>query len=238
LNRSNLDLDSFAHAAAHDLKEPLRGIANIATFIAEDAADRLDEKTGQRLESIQRLATRMDELLNTLLYYSRLGRTGLRRETIALAAALTRALDVAGPRLQAAGVEIEPPDESATVFADPVLLGEVLINFLVNAAKYARPDGLRRVSVGVAPVTPPGGTQQRPAVFVADNGVGIPPELREQAFELFRRLHPGGPDGSGAGLAIVRRIVERHGGQVWAGEFPGGGTTMWATFPDDARDRQ
>jgi signal transduction histidine kinase len=99
---------------------------------------------------------------------------------------------------------------------------------------------VRRVSVGVAPATPPDEAQPRPALFVADNGIGMPRHLREQAFELFRRLHPadGGQEGSGAGLAIVRRIVERHGGQVWAGEFPGGGTTMWATFPEEGRERQ
>ncbi|MET0426477.1 MAG: ATP-binding protein [Actinoplanes sp.] len=241
LSRSNVDLDSFAHAAAHDLKEPLRGIANTATFIAEDAADGMDPLTERRLESIQRLATRMDELLNALLYYSRLGRTELRRETIGLRAAVTGALEVAGPRLVDAGVEVELPDPAATVVADPVLLDEVLINLLVNAAKYARPDGPRRVAVGLAPVVPPGATDPEPGLFVRDNGIGMPPHLREQAFQLFRRLHPdngGAREGSGAGLAIVRRVVERHGGQIWADESPGGGATMWATFPSGDRDRQ
>ncbi|GAA2471933.1 ATP-binding protein [Winogradskya humida] len=224
LTRSNVDLDSFAHAAAHDLKEPLRGIANTATFIAEDAADTLDPQTTQRLESIQRLAVRMDELLNALLYYSRLGRTDLRREPVNLRAATLRALEVAGPRLEAAEVEVELPDPSATLAADPVLFEEILVNLLVNAAKYAHPTGPRGVSVFAGPA----GT-----LNVRDNGVGMPPHLREQAFQLFRRLHPKSAphDGSGAGLAIVRRIVERHGGQVWAEDAPGGGTTMRATFP-------
>ncbi|GAA2545536.1 ATP-binding protein [Winogradskya consettensis] len=224
LSRSNVDLDSFAHAAAHDLKEPLRGIANTATFIAEDAADTLDPQTTQRLESIQRLAVRMDELLNALLYYSRLGRTDLRREPVNLRAATLRALEVAGPRLEAAEVEVELPDPAAMLAADPVLFDEILVNLLVNAAKYAHPTGPRRVSVFAEPA----GT-----LNVRDNGVGMPPHLREQAFQLFRRLHPKSAprDGSGAGLAIVRRIVERHGGQVWAEDAPGGGTTMRATFP-------
>jgi signal transduction histidine kinase len=83
------------------------------------------------------------------------------------------------------------------------------------------------------------GHDTAPAVFVRDNGIGMPEHLREQAFQLFRRLHPAaGHDGSGAGLAIVRRIVERHGGQVWAEESPGGGTTIWATFPAGDRVRQ
>ncbi|MFI5931407.1 ATP-binding protein [Actinoplanes sp. NPDC051494] len=225
LSRSNIDLDSFAHAAAHDLKEPLRGIANTATFIIEDAADELDPVSVRRLDSIQRLATRMDELLNALLYYSRLGRTELRREPVNLRAAVLHALEVAGPRLEEAGVEVELPDPAPMLAADPVLFDEVLVNLLVNAAKYARVDGPRRVAVGC----------EGSALFVRDNGLGMPPHLREQAFQLFRRLHPKAdqPDGSGAGLAIVRRIVERHGGRTWAEESAGGGTTMWATFPED-----
>jgi chemotaxis family two-component system sensor kinase Cph1 len=226
LNRSNVDLDSFAHAAAHDLKEPLRGIANTATFIAEDAADDLDPVTTRRLDSIHRLATRMDELLNALLYYSRLGRTEVRREPVDLRDAVLHALEVAGPRLESAGVTVELPEPGQVLSADPVLFDEVLVNLLVNAAKYARTDGPRRVVVGAT---------SEPALFVRDNGVGMPSNLREEAFQLFRRLHPEAAprDGSGAGLAIVRRIVERHGGRVWADETPGGGTTMWATFPND-----
>lgn len=228
LTRSNVDLDSFAHAAAHDLKEPLRGIANTATFIVEDATG-LDPVTSRRLASIQRLAARMDELLNALLHYSRLGRTDPVREPLDLRAAVIRALDVAGPRLRDADVTVELPEPGATVSADPVMFEQVLVNLLVNAAKYARPDGPRRVTVT-------GG----PDLGVHDNGIGMPEHLREQAFQLFRRLHPGtgGHDGSGAGLAIVRRIVERHGGQVWAEESPGGGTTIRATFPDRGRDLQ
>ncbi|MBL7257856.1 ATP-binding protein [Paractinoplanes lichenicola] len=222
----NVDLDSFAHAAAHDLKEPLRGIANTSTFIVEDAAGDLDPVTRRRLESIQRLATRMDELLNALLSYARLGRTELARSPVLLTDAVGRALDVAGPRLEEASVEINISGLSGTVEADPVLLDQVLVNLLVNAAKYARPDG-GHVQVGV----------EQNALFVRDNGIGMPPHLREQAFQLFRRLHPDAVrDGSGAGLAIVRRIAERHGGQAWADESPGGGTTVWVTF--GSRDLQ
>ncbi|MBB2940750.1 light-regulated signal transduction histidine kinase (bacteriophytochrome) [Actinoplanes lutulentus] len=227
LTRSNVDLDSFAHAAAHDLKEPLRGIANTATFIVEDA-EGMDDVTTRRLASIQRLAERMDELLNALLYYSRLGRTEVQSETVGLRDAALRALEVAGPRLREADVEVILPDQGATVHADPMMFDQVLINLLVNAAKYAQPEQPRRVEIGVDD-----------GFFVRDNGIGMPAHLREQAFQLFRRLHPptGPKDGSGAGLAIVRRIVERHGGQVWAEESPGGGTTVRATFPE-GRDPQ
>ncbi|WP_250037601.1 ATP-binding protein [Paractinoplanes maris] len=224
LAEANVDLDAFAHAAAHDLKEPLRGIANTSTFITEDAAGRLDEVTLRRLESIQRLATRMDALLNALLSYARLGRTALNRSPVPLGDAVTRALDVAGPRLREASVTVT--HEPGTLVADPLLFDQVLVNLLVNAAKYARPGG-GQVRVGV----------QDGALYVRDNGIGMPANLREEAFQLFRRLHPDAArDGSGAGLAIVRRIAERHGGQAWAEDSPGGGTTIRVTF--GSRDLQ
>jgi signal transduction histidine kinase len=242
LSRSNVDLNSFAHAAAHDLKEPLRGIAHSAAFIVEDAGGGLDALTSRRLDSIQRLATRMDELLNSLLYYSRLGQTGLQSEDVDLRDATVRALEVAGPRLAEAGVRVTMPATGEVVCrADPVRLDEVLVNLLVNAAKYARPEEERWVTVGGAAVTAPGAREPGPAVFVADNGIGIPPHLREEAFQLFRRLHPPGEHGggSGAGLAIVRRIAERHGGQAWADSSAAGGTTIWLTFPEALhRERQ
>ncbi|MCY1143378.1 ATP-binding protein [Actinoplanes sp. Pm04-4] len=220
----NVDLDAFAHAAAHDLKEPLRGIANTSTFIAEDAAGRLDDVTLRRLKSIQRLATRMDSLLNALLSYARLGRAALSATSVPVAEAVERALDVAGPRLAEASVTVTAKPDF--LHADPLLLDQVLVNLLVNAAKYSRPEG-GQVEVGVAD----GG------LYVRDDGIGMPAHLREQAFQLFRRLHPDAArDGSGAGLAIVRRIAERHGGQAWAEDSPGGGTTIWVTF--GSRERQ
>ena len=135
-----------------------------------------------------------------------------------------------------------PAAGAVSLRADPVRLDEVLVNLLVNAAKYARPGPGRQVTVGAAPVLALGARAAGPAVFVADNGIGIPPLLREEAFQLFKRLHTPGEHGggSGAGLAIVRRLVERHGGQAWADSAAGGGTTIWLTFPSGSahRDRQ
>ncbi|MEU3111719.1 ATP-binding protein [Streptomyces albidoflavus] len=226
----NADLDSFAHAAAHDLKEPLRGISHAAEFLVEDAGAGLDATSVRRLGTMRRLAGRMDDLLNSLLHYSRMGRGGLRRTRVGLDRALDDALEVAGPRLADAGVRVLRPDRLPAVDADPDRLDDVLVNLLVNAAKYAadRPD--RTVRVGVEEVAPgPGGGL---AVVVRDNGIGIPPERQEEVFGLFKRLH--GPaehsGGTGVGLAVVRRIVERHGGRVWLTSTPGEGTAFYFTL--------
>ncbi|WP_197697553.1 ATP-binding protein [Micromonospora siamensis] len=234
LSRINLDLESFAHVAAHDLKEPLRGIANAATFILEDAGSEVDEVTLRRLRTVERLAVRMDELLNSLLYFARVGQTSLRRRLVDLRTAVEHALEIAGPRLRDAAMELRMPERgAATVDVDLDRFAEILVNLLVNAAKYAREEQPRWVAVEMLDAVPPGATEPVPAVAVTDNGIGVPAHLRGEVFQLFRRLHPqsahGG--GSGAGLAIVKRLVERHGGQVWISDGPEGGTSVRLTLP-------
>ncbi|MFE2012602.1 ATP-binding protein [Streptomyces sp. NPDC059491] len=251
LRMSNVDLESFAHAAAHDLKEPLRGISNAATFTMEDAGASLDPTSVRRLLTIQRLAGRMDELLNSLLHYARLGQAGLRRVPVDLDEALDAALEVAGPRLAEEGVRVVRDAPLPQVAADPTRLYEILVNLLVNAAKYAadRPDRMVRIGVenvpaeGVVDAAADTAGRTERAVVVRDNGIGIAPELQADVFDLFRRLH--GPaergGGTGVGLAVVKRIVERHGGRLWLESEPGSGTAFFFTLgeppaPSDAAE--
>ncbi|WP_410586234.1 ATP-binding protein [Amycolatopsis sp. lyj-23] len=227
LRRANRDLDTFAHAAAHEMKEPLRGIAASVAFIGEDAGETLDATTLRRLETVESLANRMDELVNSLLHFAQLGQAELQREPVGLRAAAGRAVEIAGPRLAENDVELTLPAAEAVVSADPARLEEILINLLVNAAKYARAEHPRSVEIGLA--AEPG---RAPAVFVRDNGIGIPEVHHDDVLKLFRRLHAkdayGG--GHGAGLAIVDRIVDRHGGRLWLDSAPGRGTTVWFTL--------
>ncbi|MGW7226691.1 ATP-binding protein [Streptomyces cyaneofuscatus] len=240
LARTNEDLDSFAHAAAHDLKEPLRGISNAAAFIVEDAGAVLDDTSLRRLTTVRRLAERMDGLLDSLLHFSRLGQVGLEREELSLDEVVDDALLVAGGRLAEQGVTVVRPAPLPRVRADRERLREVLENLFVNAAKYAADEGTgeRRVWVEAVPVAEPSGGEAV-AVVVRDNGIGIPPGQQEDVLQLFRRLHRreerGG--GSGVGLAVVKRIVERHGGWLWLESpvaVPGGGggpgTAVWFTL--------
>ncbi|MFJ3224395.1 ATP-binding protein [Streptomyces sp. NPDC086783] len=236
LRMTNTDLDSFAHAAAHDLKEPLRGISNAATFTLEDAGDSLDDRSVARLRTMERLAGRMDELLNSLLYYARLGRAGLRRRELPLDEAVDGALEVAGPRLAEERVMVLRPPSLPYVNADPDRLDEILVNLLVNAAKYAadRPD--RTVTIDVENVDGPNGAGTEQAVVVRDNGLGIPADRQAEVFDLFRRLHGPGDHGggSGVGLAVVKRIVERHGGRLWLESEPGVGSAFYFTLGEPA----
>ncbi|MFJ9640912.1 ATP-binding protein [Streptomyces sp. NPDC101178] len=246
LARTNEDLDSFAHAAAHDLKEPLRGISNAAAFMVEDAGDVLDATSLRRLTTVRRLAERMDGLLDSLLHFSRLGQVGLERVELSLDEVVDDALLVAGGRLAEQGVTVVRPAPLPRLRADRERLREVLENLFVNAAKYAADEGAsgeRRLWVEAVPVAEPGGGEAV-AVVVRDNGIGIPPGQQEDVLQLFRRLHRreerGG--GSGVGLAVVKRIVERHGGRLWL-ESPvaapdgdreagggGPGTAVWFTL--------
>ncbi len=230
LRRANHDLDTFAHAAAHELKEPLRGISNAATFITEDAAPTLDQLTVRRLGTIRSLAQRMDELINSLLHFAQLGQAELRREEVDLRAATERALQIAGERLAERDVVVELPAAGSVVDADPDRLQEILINLLVNAAKYAREEQPRTVTVGARPA---GAVTE---IFVRDNGIGIPESDHGEVVRLFRRLHARGAHGGGhgAGLAIVERIVQRHEGRLRIESSPGAGTTIAFTLEPDA----
>jgi light-regulated signal transduction histidine kinase (bacteriophytochrome) len=224
LRQSNAELDSFAYAAAHDLKEPLRGIHNFAHFLERSADSKLTEEERGRIQTIMHLTRRMDDLTDALLHYSRIGQTDLRREPLDLDELLARILDLLAARLVETGTVVSIPRSFPPIETDRVSLTGILTNLVVNAIKYNnRPAGERAIEIGWSD---DGG---RPVFYVRDNGIGIAEKQLEQVFRIFRRLHGRGEygGGSGAGLTIARRAVERLGGRLWA-ESPGAG--LGATF--------
>ncbi|MBW0116733.1 ATP-binding protein [Pseudonocardia abyssalis] len=229
LRRSNDDLDSFAYVVAHDLKEPLRGIANSADFALEDAPD-LDAGTVRRLQTTRVLAGRMDELLTSLLHFSQVGRSQPGTATVDMTTLADQVIELVAERASAAGVRIRRSSALPVVSGERALLREVLTNLVVNAIKYAH-DEPRWVDIGTAPVQPPHTRGSVDAVYVRDNGIGIAPHHHEDVFRLFRRLDPDRGSGMGAGLAIARKIVERHGGRLWVDSDLGHGATFWLTLP-------
>ena len=243
LAASNRELDDFAYVASHDLKEPLRGIHNYAGFLLEDYGERFDTEGRSKLETVMRLTRRMESLIDTLLHYSRVGRVDLAIEPVDLAAVVFEVVDSLSPMLAEAGAAVEVADRLPTVRCDRARIDEVFRNLVVNAVKY-NDRAEKRVVIGVLPPgTAAGGVSPSPdagpVFYVRDNGIGIPERHQAVVFDIFKRLHGrdsyGG--GTGAGLTIVRKVVERHGGRVWLESIPGEGTTFFFTLQGEERDR-
>jgi light-regulated signal transduction histidine kinase (bacteriophytochrome) len=238
LARSNEELDAFTYIASHDLKEPLRGIQLYTRFIFEDAGDRLDAETRERLAFIDKLGGRMQELLEGLFHYSRVGRIQMAMKETDLQALVEDVVITLRGRLEETGTEVRVPRRLPTVRSDALRIREVLANLISNAAKYSdKPE--RWVEVGyIDALVPPGKLEPTFVLYVKDNGIGIPAKQQKAVFEMFRRLHP--PDayggGTGVGLAIVQRVIERHGGQVWLESQPGQGTTFFFTLGTKGRE--
>ncbi|KPV53729.1 cyanobacterial phytochrome A, partial [Kouleothrix aurantiaca] len=233
LQRSNVELDAFAYIASHDLKEPLRGMHNYAHFLLEDYHDKLDEEGKNKLDTLVRLTQRMDALLDSLLQYSRVGRVDLTLQTVNFNVLLADVAEALHLRLE--GVELRVPRPLPTVNGDPVRLAEVLQNLIGNAAKYNdKPE--KWIEVGYQSPDEQSSTarERHYIIYVRDNGIGIREKHFEPIFRIFRRLHArdrfGG--GTGTGLTIAKKIVERHGGTIWLESTPNIGTTFFFSIPE------
>jgi light-regulated signal transduction histidine kinase (bacteriophytochrome) len=236
LERSNDELDSFAYIASHDLKEPLRGIHNYASFLLEDYADQLDEDGAGKLRTLVRLSRRMEELIESLLHFSRVGRLDLLAVPTNLNHVLEESLEILQVRIEQTEAQVRVPQPLPTVHCDPRATGEIFTNLISNALKYNN-KAEKWAEVGWLPAPAPAGEEESgPAVlYVRDNGIGIEERHHENIFRIFKRLHGrdqyGG--GTGAGLTIVKKMVERQGGRIWLESTPGTGTTFYFTLSPD-----
>jgi chemotaxis family two-component system sensor kinase Cph1 len=243
LERSNSELDSFAYIASHDLKEPLRGIHNYSSFLIEDYADVLNEDGVTKLQTLVRLTQRMEDLINSLLHFSRLGRVELDLKPTELNELLQTVLDVLSISLDQT-VDIRIPRLLPTVMCDRVQMSEVFTNLISNAIKY-NDRAAKWVEIGF--LDPVRSSRKRhvdndeaseivTTFYVKDNGIGIPEHHLNNIFRIFKRLH--GPSkyggGTGAGLTITKKIVERHSGEIWVESIPGEGSTFYFTLPQAA----
>jgi two-component system, chemotaxis family, sensor kinase Cph1 len=239
LARSNEDLDAFAYVASHDLKEPLRGIYKYAHQL-QDGAAALDEEQRRKLHGLMRLALRMDGLLDSLLHFSRVGQVALQLEDTDLDEVLSEALEMVEARRNGGQAEVVVPRPLPHARCDRVGCREILVNLLSNALKYTNAPHTR-IEVGYVgpgeerPPTWPPGAAGHVVYYVRDNGIGIAPKHHGQVFKMFKRLHGrdeyGG--GAGAGLAIVKKLVERHRGQIWLESALGEGTCFYFTLPGE-----
>jgi chemotaxis family two-component system sensor kinase Cph1 len=241
LQRSNQELASFAYAAAHDLKEPLRGIYNYANILQEDYGQVLDEDGMEYLVEIQGFSQRMETLINALLRMAQLRQAELFFEAFDLNGGLKNVEKVVRASWPEADFELRVPQPLPIVQGDPALLSEVLRNLLNNAIKY-NTQADKWVEVGYQDYDGDLSGQRSCVFYIRDNGIGIRPEHTPVVFQLFKRLHPqehyGG--GTGVGLAIVNQIIERHHGRIWVESIPGEGSTFYFTLqgvPDEAGQR-
>jgi len=225
LERSNTDLQQFAYVASHDLSEPLRVVTGYLELISRRYAGRLDADADQFIHFTLDAVERMQALIRDLLAYSRVETEAREFEPVDVARLMEHVLAGLGRTIRERGADVEI-GELPVVEADGSQLARVFQNLLANALKFTRDVS---PSVRVSATRVPNAWQ----FSVVDNGIGIEPRHRERIFQMFQRLHPRDAyPGTGIGLAICKRVVERHGGRIWAEEAPGGGSAFHFTVAD------
>lgn len=227
LARSNADLEQFAYVASHDLSEPLRTVAGFSSLLSKRYAGKLDANADLYISHMAAGVDRMQQLIDDLLAYSRVGRKPLAPEPVDLDELLGEVLQAIDVAIRERGAQVTA-DDLPVVLGEPGQLRQVLQNLIANAVKFTRPGETPVVHVSAAR----DGRLWR--IDVRDNGIGVPEDQREAIFKMFGRLHRDSEyQGTGIGLALVRRIVERHGGRVWAeaAAADNGGSVFSFTLP-------
>ncbi len=219
------DLDALSYSIAHDLRFPLRAIRGMTQWYLEETAATLSVRNRQRLDHVVQGAQRMDRMIEDLLKFCRISRAALTRYRIDLDGITRRLVDelrAADPHRQIE-VRIDPlPD----CLGDPGLIEQVMLNLLSNAFKFTRDRTEAQVAVGSYLAKVGGAAEQ--VYFVRDNGAGFNTQYADRLFGVFQRLHSQDQySGTGVGLSIARRILERHGGRIWADSAPGKGATFF-----------
>ncbi len=227
LEQSNRELEAFSYLASHDLRSPLRGIQSLVEILLEDHAADLPPKAQNYLNLMQTRANQMDRLIEDLLAFARLNRHPLKKQRVVTTDLVRETLsELDGEKEGRRQVEIKVGDLPVCQ-ADPALLRQVFLNLLANALKYTRSKETTVIEVGCQGKTPEG----EPVFFVKDNGIGFDSQYRDKIFNVFERLHSVDEyEGTGVGLAIVQRVIERHGGRVWAESKVDVGATFFFTL--------
>jgi signal transduction histidine kinase len=224
---SNRELEAFSYSVSHDLRAPLRNIRGFASLLERRAESVLDSESKRFLDIVSGESTRLADLIDSLLAFSRLNRAELKKQDLDLR-----------PLIEAVRTDLEEETDGRhvewiigrlpKVHGDPTLIRQVLTNLISNALKFSRTR-----DPAVITIDSPNGTAKHGEIvfFVRDNGVGFDPTYAEKLFGVFQRLHSGKEfEGSGIGLATVKRIITRHGGRIWAEGAPDSGATVYFTL--------
>jgi signal transduction histidine kinase len=251
LHQQTQENEMFIYSVSHDLRAPLvnlQGFSKELTHACNDLREAarhssldpgereriervIDEDIGEALRYLQSAVLRAAHIIDSLLRLSRVGRVEYRRQEVDVGSLVRHVLDAMQAQLRTHKVEIVV-GELPPVWGDPTALEQIFANLIGNAVNYLDPARPGRIEVGVL-VAPPGMHSLR-IFYVRDNGLGIPAIAMPRLFNAFQRLHANVAAGEGIGLALVRRMVERHGGRVWAESTEGEGTTFYLTLPEAA----
>jgi two-component system, sensor histidine kinase and response regulator len=224
LEATNKELEAFSYSVSHDLRSPLRSIDGFLQLFREEYARRLPEGADEKLAYIRQHAVHMGRLIEGLLAFSRSARAPLKKERVSPAVIVRQVLDELCPGREERNVQVSVGDLPECE-ADATLLRQVFVNLLSNAIKYSRQRAPAVIEVGCCD------EQGESVFFVRDNGAGFAMDDAKRLFGVFERLHDSAEfEGIGVGLSIVKRIVERHGGRVWAESVPNEGATFRFTL--------
>ncbi len=222
---TNKELESFSYSVSHDLRAPLRAINGFSRILLEEYGPLLPAEGRQYLQSVRNNSQQMGRLIDDLLAFSRLGRQAIKTERVDLGSLVHEVMADLRREDESRDIDVSIGNLGA-VDVDPALFRQVLVNLLSNAIKFTRKAGKPAIEIGIAD------TAQGRAFYVRDNGAGFDMRYADKLFSVFQRLHRMEDyEGTGVGLAIVQRVIHRHGGQVWADARLNEGATFYFTLP-------
>lgn len=223
LTEANKELEAFAYSVSHDLRAPLRNIDGFSKIVLEEYGSKLDDTGENYLKRVRNGAIKMSLLIDDMLSFSRAGRTEMLLQKVSMNKLVNHVLRDFSEAIKTKDVDVKV-EELPEVDCDRKMIQHVFANLVSNAIKYSNEESRPKIRIGF--------DEGSKAIYVRDNGIGFDMQYHDKIFQIFQRLQlPEEYEGTGIGLAIVKRLVERHSGKIWAESAPGSGSTFYVRLP-------